>query len=49
MGALQVRRSSQWEERSIEITPEKGVYPLYLRYDGDGAAEILQISFAAKT
>lgn len=45
IGSISVKGSSDWVTVNTDICPTKGILPLYVRYEGEGVMELLQVSF----
>jgi hypothetical protein len=45
VGKIKIESTDKWTAAETELPDLKGVYPVYLVYNGKGEAELLEISF----
>ena len=45
VGYIDIEPSKEWKTVSITVNHKTGTYPLYLRYQGEGHIDLLEIAF----
>lgn len=48
VGSIEITPSADWKTASIPLNVENGTYPLYLKYEGTGYIDLLEIGFGGE-